>query len=403
MKEAKLREKIRTYLEELCLKIPNRHVGSPGNRAATGFFAKTVASFGFDTTCPEFECIDWEYGEVQLQAGQETLAAFVSPYSLSCHLTAPLVEVSTLPALENMDLSGQIVLIRGELAKEQLIPKNFPFYIPVTYPELGQLLEQQRPAAIIAATQKNPELAGALYPFPLIEDGDFDIPSVYMTDETGQRLSAYAGANITLNFESRRIPARGCNVIATKGAPDSAKLVFCAHIDAKKNTPGALDNATGIATLLALAELLADYSGSLGVEIVALNGEDYYAAPGQIQYLTMNEAGLALILLAINLDLAGYHQSNTIYSLFGCPKPMAQQLKQILGAGHNLLEGEPWYQSDHSIFISKQIPAVAITSENFMELSARVTHTPQDTLELVDSQKLVDIAYALRDVVQTLA
>ena len=62
-------------------------------------------------------------------------------------------------------------------------------------------------------------------------------------------------------------------------------IVFCAHIDAKKDTPGALDNATGIATLLALSKLLTEYSGSLCIEIVAFNGEDYYAASGQMQYL----------------------------------------------------------------------------------------------------------------------
>lgn len=36
-------------------------------------------------------------------------------------------------------------------------------------------------------------MMGALYPFPLFEDGDFDIPSVYMTDVEGERLAAYAG------------------------------------------------------------------------------------------------------------------------------------------------------------------------------------------------------------------
>ena len=51
-------------------------------------------------------------------------------------------------------------------------------------------------------------------------------------------------------------------------------------------TPGALDNASGTTVLLLLAELLADYRGSLGVDIVAINGEDYYSAPGEIVYLS---------------------------------------------------------------------------------------------------------------------
>jgi hypothetical protein len=62
---------IQKYLEELCVKLPHRHVGSAENRAATAFFAKTITSFGFETECPEFDCIDWEYGDVLLHAGDD--------------------------------------------------------------------------------------------------------------------------------------------------------------------------------------------------------------------------------------------------------------------------------------------------------------------------------------------
>ena len=50
--------------------------------------------------------------------------------------------------------------------------------------------------AIIAATGRDPGLAGGVYPFPLIEDGDFDIPSVYMKDVEGDRLADYAGQEV---------------------------------------------------------------------------------------------------------------------------------------------------------------------------------------------------------------
>ncbi len=391
---------IQAWLTELCTTIPNRHLGSAGNRAATDYFASTLASFGFDTECPEFDCIDWEHGDVGLEAGGERFMALVGPYSLPGHTTAQLEHVSTMEALAATDVSGKILLISGDLAKEQAIPKNFPFYIPSSNPELAGLLERQGPAAIIAATARNPELAGSWYPFPLFEDGDFDIPSVYMTDVEGRRLEQHQGADVTLNFDSRRIPARGCNVIARKGRDFSNKLVFCAHIDTKKGTPGALDNATGIAILLALAELLADYGGNRTIEIVAFNGEDYYAAPGQAQYIELNRAVLDTIGLAVNMDLAGYYGSPTAFSLYGCSESVAAQVRQVLGARHELVEGAPWYQSDHSVFIQNGIPAVAISSENLMELSVTVTHTEKDTLDLVDIGKLVgSLRTALRDLI----
>jgi aminopeptidase YwaD len=91
-----LTEKAEAYLHRLCEEIPNRRVGSQGNGAATDLFAASVTSFGFETECPPFECIDWIDGGVQLTAQGATFEAFAGPYSLGCHVTAPLSVVSTV-------------------------------------------------------------------------------------------------------------------------------------------------------------------------------------------------------------------------------------------------------------------------------------------------------------------
>jgi Zn-dependent M28 family amino/carboxypeptidase len=46
-------------------------------------------------------------------------------------------------------------------------------------------------------------------------------------------------------------------------------------------TPGANDNASDVVVLLILAELLANDAGSLGLELVAMNGKNYYSNPGE--------------------------------------------------------------------------------------------------------------------------
>ncbi len=233
-------------------------------------------------------------------------------------------------------------------------------------------------------------------PFPLIEDGDFDIPSVYMTEEEGAKLARHAGRKTVLDFQAERLPAKGCNVVARSGSHSGRRVVVCAHIDAKQGTPGALDNATGVVVLLLLAELLQDYSGKLGLEIVALNGEDYYSAPGEMQFLRDNEGKFEEIALAINMDGAGYHQGNSAYSLYGCPAEIAGPIRGVFSVQAGMIEGEPWYQSDHAIFVQQQRPALAITSDRFDELWTYVAHTARDKPEMVDPGKLVDIAQALR-------
>jgi len=396
---ADLLNKSRAYLEELCVTIPNRRVGSRGNRRATEFFAATVASFGFETECPEFDCLDWSQDGAQFTAGGQSFEALVSPYSLGGQADAPLLVVSTVEELAAVEAANPVLMLRGDLAQEQLMPKNFPFYNPEHHRQIIHLLETKQPQAIVAATSRNPELAGGLYPFPLIEDGDFDIPSVYMTEEEGDRLARYAGQRVSLNIKAKRIPATGCNVIARKGIGADYRVVVCAHIDAKLGTPGAIDNGTGVVILLLLAELLAGYTGRPGLEILAVNGEDYYGASGEIQYVNRNAGQFGNIRLAVNIDAAGYHQGKTAYSLYNCPAEVARLAHKVFAAQPDMMEGEPWYQSDHTLFIQNQVPAIAITSEHFMELSTHVTHTPKDTPEIIDHAKLVNIAQALHNLV----
>ena len=385
------------YLNKLCTEIENRCVGSPGNREATGFFAELVANFGFTTESPGFDCIDWKHGEVQLVIDGQQFNVMPSPYTLCCDLTAPLAVAATLDELEIQDVTGNVLLLKGEIAREQLMPKNFSFYNPEHHQQIIAMVEQKAPLAIIAATSRDPELAGGIYPFPLFEDGDFDIPSVYTTEEQGQRIAELVGKQAKLSFEAERSPATGFNVIARKGSDPDSKIVLFAHIDAKINTPGALDNASGVITLLLLAELLQDHNFEHTIEIVASNGEDYYSAPGEMLYIQNAREQMSDIMLGINMDGAGYVDGKTAFSLYECPDHIAQAVYKAFPSNHGFIEGEQWYQSDHSLFIMNQRPTLAITSENFMHLSTHITHTAKDAPALVDTSKLVDIARSLRN------
>lgn len=395
MIENHLLKKAEQYLHKFCVEISGRCVGSDGNRAATKFFRDTISLFNFDVEYPEFDCMDWSEDGAKLSVGDQSFEVFVSPYSNRCDVQAPLCVASTVEELKTIDATDKIILLHGEIAKEQLMPKNFPFYNPKEHQEIIQLLESKKPKAIISATTRNPELAGGVYPFPLIEDGDFDIPSVFITDDEGKKLVKFEGKFVSLKSIATRKAAKGHNVIARKGKESNNKFFFCAHIDGKMGTPAAIDNATGAIVLLLLAELLKDYSNKYQIEIVPFNGEDYYSSPGQIQYLAQNKDTLSEILLAINLDGVGYKKGKTAFSTYECPQEFDEIITNVFSKEDELIEGEPWYQGDHSIFIQNQIPAMAITTEHFIEISTYISHTPKDNPEIVDCEKLVKIANAL--------
>ena len=390
-----------SYLKILCEVIPDRSVGSMGNRLATQFFEREIATFGWRTDTASFDAIDWKDGGASLKVEGEAFSVLVSPYSLGCKTEAELVEASDVETLEQVNARGKVLLLHGDLAKEQLMPKNFVFYNPESHKRIVSLLENSGAAALVCATGKNAALAGGVYPFPLVEDGDFDVPSVYMTEDEGARLLPFAGQKARLNSNSERIPGKGYNVIARRGRKDADRIVITAHIDAKKGTPGAIDNATGVVVLLLVADLLRSYSGSKKLEIVAFNGEDYYAVPGQMNYVWANQGKFDNILLNINVDGAGYKEGLSAISFYELPDDILQKTKQVLAKHPAISEGPQWPQGDHSIFVQYGRPAIAFTSEWFSEnINAQdITHTPKDNLGIVEPRRLVEIAEAIAHLV----
>lgn len=393
-----------TYMRKLCEDIAERCVGTEGNRQATAFFEEILASFGWATSAQEFDATDWFDGGATLMADDKEFEVFVSPYSLGYSGQAMLSAASNIAELQKGNFDGTILLLHGNMAHEQLMPKNFPFYNPEEHQQIVGLLENSKAHAILCATGRNPSLAGGVYPFPLIEDGDFDIPSVYMTAEEGKQLLPFIGKKLTLHSVSKRISGKGCNVIGRKGDSNLDRVVITAHIDAKKGTPGAIDNATGVTVLLLLAELLTGYSGKKRIEIVALNGEDYYSAPGQIKYIIANQYSFGDILLNINIDGAAYRNSKSAFSFFDLPEAIKQKASKIVEQHPDIVEGEPWPQGDHSIFVQKGRPAIAITSEWFLTNldSQEITHTSKDNLRIVDYKSIVTVTKAIKELVELL-
>jgi len=390
-------QKASEYLETLCRVKPNRRTGSKGNRTATDFFYDTIKPWGYKIDVTPFTCCDFESGEVSLVRNGSSFEVYISPYSLGCNVTAELVTVSTIGELEKCYCTGKILLMKGEICAEQLMPKNFVFYNPEHHKRIYAILEERQPAAIITATARKPELVGALYPFPLIEDGDFDIPSVYCTDAVGEEIAANTYHEFFLMIQAKRIPSTACNVIARKNPDAREEIIVCAHIDTYSNTPGALDNASGTAVLLLLAKMLQKYDGPMAIELIAFNGEDNFSVGGQMDYLRRYGNGLGKVLVAINLDDVGYIKGKTAFSMYECPDIISKKAHQIFSSFNGIVRGEEWFQGDHMIFVQKGIPAIAFTAEKMRDLMAKITHTQKDTAELVDCTKLVEIASALKE------
>jgi aminopeptidase YwaD len=141
----------------------------------------------------------------------------------------------------------------------------------------------------------------------------------------------------------------------------------------------------------------------MGIELLVMNGEDYYGANGEILYLEQNEGQLNNIKLFINMDALGYIKGKTTFSFYNLMEETGSKLRQVLDQHPGALEGEPWYQGDHSIVVMKGVPAVAVTSEHFVEITRKYTHTRRDVFALVDTGKLVEAALTIRNMILALS
>lgn len=384
-------------LERLCGDHPDRHVGGPGNRAATAFFAEHCAACGLEVERTPFDCVDWVHGEASLEHGGSARRLLPGPYSLPFDGEAALSAADSVDAIEAGGHEGGVLLLHGAVAAEQLMPKNFTLFNPASHRRIVAALESARPAVVIAATGRNPELAGSVYPFPLIEDGDFDIPNAYTTDVEGEALLKLAGERVRVRIDSGRVARTGEHVVArARGTGDGRVIVF-GHIDSKWGSPGALDNATGAAAVFVLAELLRGWSGARTVELVPLNGEDDYAAHGHVIFLAQNHDRFDDMVLCLNSDAPAHRGHATSVSLYGASDALAASVREAMASRPGFAHGPQWPQSDHSILAMRGIPAVAVTSEDLGWLCSEITHTPKDVPELVDPAVIAQVALFFRD------
>jgi aminopeptidase YwaD len=392
-----------TYLHTLCEVSPDRRLGSPGNDQAAGYVAGVLREAGWQVDEQVFDVVDWSGSPGSVSVGRQVWTVVPSPYALGAEVTRRLVVARSLADLD-ADLTGTVVLLLDGLTVEQLTPTGYPFYSNPEHTELLDRLVRARPRVVLAGTGTAPDTAGALDPFPLIEDGAFPIPTGNLRLDDAAALAEHVGAQVRVQMSAHRWPSRARNVVARSG-PVSPRLLVTAHLDSKPGTPGAVDNAAGVVVLLLLARALAGrVPDGLGVELLAVNGEDTYSAAGELAYLREQADHLDRIALVVNIDGAGYRSGDTAYSLYEMPDELADLVRASLAGAPRLAEGPPWFQSDHMVFAQRGRPAVAFTSEHLQTVLAEVAHSAHDTPAGVDvslltglSEALVSLTHALGD------
>lgn len=382
------RKNLQLHLETLSCEIGPRPVGSAANRRAESYIAAQLERLGYTVRRQQFECEDWRLENVDVEVDGVHMPVRPNNYSRACDVRAPLVTAHTIEDLKSQDLRGRVVALHGGLSADPWQPRHFRFFSIRDQLHLREHLERAQPAAVITISPRNEHVR------PIIEDGEFHIPSVTVSASVGAQLLAAEGHAVRVCVDSCSQPAMGANVIADgpvhlRGA--APQVLLCAHYDTKHESPGALDNASGVAAMMALADRLARRR-DVEVQCLALNGHDHFAAPGQQAYQEFLGATRASLDLVVNFDDIGYETAANTVAFMGCSERFVTQAREYVAHhGAGLLEIGPWPQGDHAAFWYAGVPSVAFTSEASFALPDRITHTPLDVAANVNVDSICDV------------
>ena len=132
--------------------------------------------------------------------------------------------------------------------------------------------------------------------------------------------------------------------------------------------------------------------------MVPLYGEEHYEVSGQLAYLAHRPPSPDTTQLVVNLDGLGHRDSRSAFSFYNFDSGVPGALSEAIEAAPRMTTGDQWYAGDHAVFAFGGIQCIAVTSSNLMEEVIRLTHTPQDTVELVDGSLLEETASVVAEI-----
>lgn len=223
------------------------------------------------------------------------------------------------------------------------------------------------------------------------------IPAAGVSAETAASLCARRDGytRIRLHIDTREAPARTENLLLDLPGRGPGWVVLSAHVDGHHLAESAMDNATGLAVVLAVTRTLAPWCEGFarGLRVAFFSIEEW-ALAGSRQYVEgLSATERDAIALDLNVDsVAGSPRLTALTS--GFPAAEAFLLESAGTAGMSLGAHRPLMaNSDHYNFAVLGIPAVRLVA-GFDEPDSNLKYvlTPGDTRDKVPPAELAGAA-----------
>ncbi|MFD1706038.1 M28 family peptidase [Siminovitchia sediminis] len=359
-----------------------RIAGTEAEWNAVQYIEGELASYGYETEIQPFTFQNYYSPNVSVTAGNETLTSSGFTYAPNGTVTADLVYagLGTPSDLEGLNLTGKVALIqRGEISFAEKV---------LNAADAGA-------SAVIIFNNTSGPINGTLG-----EPNDNFVPAVAISQEDGERLAASLerGEAITANVSVTGggiVEETSHNVVAVKEPTHKKKaadqiIIVGSHHDSVSGSPGANDDASGVAATLELARVLANMPTDTEIRFVTFGAEEL-GLIGSYEYVdTMSEDERSRVIGMFQMDMVGSRDAGELvmFTVDG-QKNTVTDLAAAAGVrtGTPLTYGQEG-RSDHVPFHYAGIPA-ALFIHNPLE---PWYHTPEDSLDKISKEKLQESA-----------
>ena len=348
-----------------------RASGTEEEVAAAEYLRDELAALGYEASIQPFEVRSISpYGRLLTVDEPEEMDIRAFPMWMTAVgvVTGQVVDVGKALADEvpSEGLEGKIALIeRGEISFDEKVTAVY---------EAGAV------GAIVYNSESGP-FVGAL--------GGETIPAVAISQEDGGTLKSLVEdgpvtATISLEYteESR-------NVIADKPgtADDGRVVVLGGHYDTVLDVPGANDNGSGIATLLTIAEEIADREYPFTVRFIAFGAEELglHGSKHYVGQLSDDEIDSTVAMM--NFDALGSGPTTATLGTLSL-QSMVEEYAEEQDIDIRIRYSMDWGSSDHAPFHEAGIDHIFFLGEDFSRI-----HTPDDKLEFVETELLGTSAF----------
>lgn len=371
-----------------------RLAGTESERQAMEYVAQR-GSFASGIPCVK---IPVSYGGWRAQNAELRLS---DGTSVSCHplvrsmptspegLTAEVIDLGRGTPEEfeahRSEIAGRIVLVRHELMfVAGTIHRRRKYNMARDFGAVGFLIAGPMAGELVAGSSGRNE-------------GDPGIPAAGIAPETATCLARTATGwpCVTLVVATEEHPAETSTLLFDLPGQTDEVVVLSAHVDGHDINESAMDNASGVATALAVIRAVAAYvrNWQRGVRLAFFSAEEW-ALTGSARYVAgLPDDERRRIALNINLDtVAGGRRLTALTSGFAGLEPFLLQAANA--NGHQLRCVRPLQtNSDHANFALAGIPAFRLVA-GYDEAGANVRFvlTPGDRRDKVKADELVTAA-----------